>query len=632
MAEEKQEQHQDVSEFAALLEQSLVQLREGEVVRGKVVAIVRDKAVVDVGYKSEGEVSLSEFPRGEDGKPAVEIGDEVEVLVEQLQDEQGVIWLSKEKADKMRVWSELEHVYNESDGVVWGKVVSRVKGGYTVDLGGVKAFMPGSQADIKPIKDMNSLVGQEGKFKILKLSKRRGSVNIVVSRRSVIEKEQEKRRRNLMENLREGAVLEGRVKNITDYGAFIDLGGIDGLLHKSDISWDREVQPTDVLVEGNDVEVKVLKVQKDDSGTLKVSLGLKQLEPDPWASVLDKYKEGDVVQGRVTKVLDYGIFVKLEPGIEGFVYVSEMSWTHKIKNPAKFFSVGDEIEAVVTEINQPERKISLSVRRTEPNPWDTVAEKYPPGTRLQSKIKNITEFGIFVGIDKGIDGLIHVSDISWSSRVKEPAELFQKGQEVEAVVKYIDKENQRFALSMKDLVPDPWLQVPEKYKVGDIVEGEVINITDFGLFIQLEEGVEGLIHVSELARDKVDDPREVAGVGDKVSAEIISIDPAERRIRLSIKSLRVREEKDAVSADDEVAPPPPSEPERLGDLVRKVVGEEIGKEGEKTESDSASDDGVSEPEPESSAEGEAEEAVEAEDGAEAEAETEPVEEGEAEEK
>ncbi len=593
MVDEKQGQ-QGSDDFAALLEQSFVQLQEGEVVKGKVVAIVHDKAIVDVGYKSEGEVSLSEFPIGDDGNPQVQVGDEVEVLIEQLQDEEGMIWLSKEKADKMRVWGELERVFNEGDGEVWGKVVSRVKGGYTVDLGGVKAFMPGSQADIKPIKDMNSLVGQEGKFKILKLSKRRGSVNIVVSRRAVIEKEQEERRRTLMDNLKEGAILKGRVKNITDYGAFIDLGGIDGLLHKSDISWDREVQPADVLSEGDDVTVKVLNILREDDGTLKVSLGMKQLEPDPWDSVPDKYKEGDLVRGKVTKVLDYGIFVKLEPGVEGFVYVSEMSWTHKIKNPGKFFSVGDEVEAVVMEVNQRERKISLSIRRTEPNPWDIVAEKYPPGTRIRSKIKNITEFGIFVGIDKGIDGLIHVSDISWSSRVKDPAELFQKGQEVEAVVKYIDKENQRFALSMKDLMPDPWLQVPEKYKVGDVVEGEVINITDFGLFVQLEEGVEGLIHVSELALEKVDDPRKFASVGDRITAEIISIDPAERKIRLSVKSLHVREERADEVVEEESTSPPLSRPERLGDLVKKAVEEQLKKEGQLKADASGGDAGAGE--------------------------------------
>ena len=569
MVDEKQKQ---ASNFVALLEKSLTQLREGEIVKGKIVAVTRDKVLVDVGYKAEGAISKFEFVLDGRGNPQVSVGDEVEVLVEMLQDEDGRIWLSKEKADKMRVWSKLEHVYDEGDGVVEGKIVVRVKGGYTVDLDGVKAFMPGSQADVKPIKDMNVLVGQDGRFKILKLSKRRGSVNIVVSRKAVAEQEHEERRKYLMENLKEGAIFKGRVKNVTDYGAFIDLGGIDGLLHKSDISWDRETQPSDILQEGEDVSVKILKIQAEDDSAMKVSLGLKQLSPDPWKTVPEKYKEGDIVQGRVTKILDYGIFVKLEPGIEGFVYISEMSWTHKIKNPSKYFKVGDEVEAIVTDVNPHERKISLSIRRIEPNPWDVVAERYPPGTVIKSKVKNVTEFGVFVGIDEGIDGLIHVSDISWSPRTKNPFDMFQKGQDVEALVKYIDKENQKFALSIKDLVPDPWISVPEKFKVGDVVAGEVINITDFGLFVQLQEGVEGLIHVSELSLEKIENPRDFAKVGDKITAEIISIDPAERKIRLSVKSLREREERETIVAANQKAQAPV---ESLGDLVKKAAEDNL---------------------------------------------------------
>lgn len=578
MVDEKQQQK--TSDFVALLEKSLKQLNEGEIVKGKIVAITRDKVLVDVGYKAEGAIPIAEFLVNERDRPKISVGDEVEVLVELLQDDDGRIWLSKEKADKMRVWSELERVYDEGDGVVLGRIVARVKGGYTVDLGGVKSFMPGSQADVKPIKDMNALVGQDGRFKILKLSKRRGSVNIVVSRKAVAEREYEERKKYLMENLKEGAVIKGRVKNVTDYGAFIDLGGIDGLLHKSDVSWDREIQPADALREGEDVNVKILKIQTEDDGSIKVSLGMKQLQLDPWKAVPEKYKEGDIVQGRVTKILDYGIFVRLEPGIEGFVYISEMSWTHKIKNPSKYFKVGDEIEAIVTDVNPQERKISLSIRRIEPNPWDIVAEKYPPGTTIKSKIKSITEFGVFVGIDEGIDGLIHISDISWSPKARNPFELFEKGQDVEAVVKYIDKENQKFALSIKDLIEDPWLSVPEKFKVGDMVTGEVINITDFGLFVQLQEGIEGLIHVSELSLEKVDNPRDFAKAGDKITAEIISIDPAERKIRLSVKSLREREERENIIAATQKVQETPNE--NLGDLIRKASEEKL-KEDNKEE-------------------------------------------------
>lgn len=521
--------------FEQLLEASDFTPKEGEVVRGTIITISDDHVTVDIGYKSEGQMNINEF-LDENRNVTVKEGDVVDVLLELQEDEDGSIVLSKEKADRMKVWDEIASAYN-SDGIVEGRIISRVKGGLAVDIG-VRAFLPGSQVDLRPVRNLEHLIGELFKFKILKFNKRRG--NIVLSRRALLEKEREALRSNTLMKLTVGAKLPGIVKNITDYGAFIDLGGIDGLLHITDMSWGRVNHPSELFEIGDEVEVMVLKYDEERQ---RVSLGLKQCSPDPWIEASAKYQVAEHVKGKVVSLTDYGAFVELEEGVEGLVHVSEMSWTKKIKHPNKILAVGDVIETVVLDIDAENRRISLGLKQTEPNPWDIVEERYPVGTRIIGKIRNITDFGVFVGIDEGIDGLIHISDISWTQRIKHPGELFKKSQEVEAIVLNIDRENERFSLGIKQLTDDPWLNVPGKYHIGDIVNGEVLNITDFGIFVYLEEGVEGLIHVSELSSKKVDSPGDFAKVADTITAEIIDIDPKERRIRLSVKSLEQNSEK-----------------------------------------------------------------------------------------
>ena len=520
----------DEMSFAELFETtSLNQHNEGDVVKGRVVAIDGDWVMVDIGYKSEGVIPLDEF-RDENKAVHVKAGDEVEVLLESVEDETGMIILSKEKADKMKVWDEIYNAYN-ADGVVKGRIVSRVKGGLSVDIG-VRAFLPGSQVDLRPVRNIDKMIGQEYEFKILKFNKRRG--NIVLSRRALLEKEREALRQETLKNLKEGATLDGIVKNITDYGAFIDLGGIDGLLHITDMSWGRINHPSELFEVGDEIKVMVLKYDEERQ---RVSLGYKQIQPDPWNQVAAKYQVNQRVKGKVVSLTDYGAFVELEDGIEGLIHVSEMSWVKKVKHPSKILAVGDVIETVVLDINTEARRISLGLKQTAANPWEIVKQKYPVGTRILGKIRNITDFGIFVGIDEGIDGLIHISDISWTQRIKHPAELFKKGQEVEAVVLNIDSENERFSLGIKQILEDPWKTITTRFHVGDVVEGEVNNVTEFGAFVDLGEGIEGLIHVSELSSKKVEDPTQQVKVGDKIMVEIIKIDERERKIRLSRRNL-----------------------------------------------------------------------------------------------
>ena len=533
--DEEEELSEDGMTFAELLEAHQDTPREGEVTQGTVIAIINDVVTVDIGYKSEGHMSIHEF-EDESGELDVNVGDVVDVLLELQEDDEGAIVLSKEKADRMKVWDKISDAY-QADGIVEGKIVSRVKGGLAVDIG-VRAFLPGSQVDLRPVRNLESMIGEMFSFKILKFNKRRG--NIVLSRRALLETEREELRTNTLDRLDVGARLPGIVKNLTDYGAFIDLGGIDGLLHITDMSWGRVNHPTELFEIGDEVEVMVLKYDQEKQ---RVSLGLKQCSPDPWSNVANKYKFEDKVKGKVVSLTDYGAFIEIEEGIEGLVHVSEMSWTKKIKHPSKILAVGDVIDTIILDIDADSRRISLGLKQTEPNPWDIVEERYPVGTRIIGKIRNITDFGIFVGIDEGIDGLIHISDISWTQRIKHPSELFKKGQEVEAIVLNIDRGNERFSLGIKQLTEDPWLRVPERYTIGDIVTGEALNITDFGIFVYLEEGVEGLVHVSELSSKKVDNPADFSKVGESITAEIISIDPKERRIRLSVKSIEEGGEK-----------------------------------------------------------------------------------------
>ncbi len=525
------EEEEDISpeEMARLIDQSFQTIQEGEVARGKIVAIENDYVVVDIGYKSEGQIPIREF-MDSDGNLQAEVGQEVDVLLERAEDEDGIIILSREKAAKIKVWDQISRVYNE-DGVITGTIVGRVKGGMSVDIG-VPAFLPGSQVDLRPVRNLDALIGQTFQFKILKFNKKRS--NIVLSRRVLLEKEREEKKRETLKILEEGRVMDGVVKNITDYGVFVDLGGIDGLLHITDMSWGRVNHPSDMFSIGDKITVKVLHFDRERE---RVSLGLKQLKEDPWKHAAEKYPVGTRVQGRVVSLADYGAFVEVEEGVEGLIHVSEMSWTRKVRHPSKVVSVGDIVEAVVLSINPEAKRISLGMKQVEPNPWDVIAEKYPVGTTIEGKVKNITDFGIFIGIDEGIDGLVHISDISWTKRIKHPSELFKKGDEVQAVVLNIDRENERFSLGIKQLQPDPWEEIPYKYQVGTKVTGTVTNVTDFGVFVELEEGIEGLIHVSEISQEKIKTPIGMFEVGQTVTAKVVSVSRRERKIGLSLRRL-----------------------------------------------------------------------------------------------
>ena len=515
--------------FKDLYEESLHEVQEGEVIKGTVIHIGPEFVTVDIGFKSEGQVALREFNNRE-GVPVVSIGDPIDVLVERKESEVGMVTLSKEKADKYKFWEEISRAWNE-DQVIEGKIISRIKGGLTVDIG-IAAFLPGSQVDIRPIRNLEKLIGTTHKFKIIKLNRRRG--NVVLSRRILLEKERETLRGKTMETLAEGQIVEGIVKNITDYGAFIDLGGIDGLMHITDMSWGRINHPADVLKVGEKIKVKVLQFDRENQ---RLSLGLKQTLADPWEKASEKYTVGARVKGKVTSITDYGSFVQLEEGVEGLVHVSEMSWTKKVRHPSKILSVGDEVEVMVLEVDLEHKRISLGLKQTTANPWDTIGERYPVGTKIQGRIKNITEFGIFIGIDEGIDGLVHISDMSWTQHLKHPSELFKKGQEVQAIVLNIDKENQRFSLGMKQLNRNPWDEIHHRYRVGQMVKGKVTNVTKFGAFVELEAGIEGLVHISELSHKRVDKAGEVVNAGDEIQAVVINVDPKKHKIGLSLKDM-----------------------------------------------------------------------------------------------
>jgi len=529
---------QTCASFAELFEQGTSRLKEGEVCKGRVLSIDEDHVQVDVGFKSEGLIDSWEF-MDKAGNVLVKVGDTVDVLLEEAEDEEGRIILSKEKADRLKIWDEISDAY-EADQAVEGKILSRVKGGLSVDIG-VKAFLPGSQVDLRPVRNLEGLLGERLQFKIIKFNKRRG--NIVLSRRALLEKEREKMRAKTLETLQEGQIIDGVIKNITDYGAFIDLGGIDGLLHVTDMSWGRVNHPSELFRVGDEIKVKVLKF---DTDTQRVSLGLKQIQPDPWVDAAMRYPIGVRIQGRVVSLTDYGAFVELEPGIEGLVHVSEMSWTKRVKHPSKLVAIGDSVEAVVLDVDEVNRKISLGMKQTEPNPWAVIEDKYPIGTRVSGEIRNITNFGIFVGLEEGIDGLVHVSDISWTEQIKHPSEKFNKGDVVEAVVLKIDRENEKFSLGIKQLESNPWDDIQQKYPLGTEVTGEVTNVTDFGAFVKLEDGIEGLVYSSELAAEPVDKPSDAVSNGDSVTALVTKVDPVDQKISLSIKALSDREQRDAL--------------------------------------------------------------------------------------
>ncbi len=521
--------------FQEILESSMKDLKEGEIVQGEVIQITSDNVVVDVGYKSEGRIPISQF-QNKEGTTTVKVGDSVQVFLEQWEDDDGEIVLSKDKADQLRVWEEINKVL-EKDGVIEGKVSAVIKGGLSVDIG-VEAFLPGSQVDLHPIRDLASLIGQTFKFKVLKFNKRRG--NIVLSRRALLEKEREELRKETVVSLKEGQIVEGIIKNITDYGLFVDLGGIDGLLHITDISWGRVTNPSEMFKIGEKIKVKIISFDRENE---RVSLGYKQIKPDPWEEAEQKYPIGARVQGKIVNITNYGAFIELEEGIEGLIHISEMSWIKKVRHPSQLLSIGDLVEAMVLDLDVPRKRISLSLKQLETNPWVIMEEKYPPGTVIEGKVKNITDFGIFFGFDEGIDGLVHISDISWTQKIKHPSELYKKGQEVQAVVLSIDKENERFSLGIKQLEKDPWDGITERYQPKQKITGTITNVTSFGVFLELGEGIEGLIHISEMGDVKVDSCKP----GEELSAVITNIDKKGRKISLSIKELTELTEKEDVT-------------------------------------------------------------------------------------
>ena len=527
-------------DFASLFEQSLKTPQPGDVVTGRVVSIGRDAVTVDIGYKCEGAIALHEFLT-RDGECTVHEGDDVDVFFEGTDQETGAVHLSHQKALQLVVWRDVERAFQD-EGTVEGTIVGKVKGGLKVDIG-VPAFLPGSHADIRPARNLDRYIGQRGRFAVLKFNRSRG--NVVVSRRSVLERERTQLKEETLRVLEEGVILEGVVKNITDYGAFVDLGGIDGLLHVTDMSWTRVGHPSDVVSVGDRVKVVVLRYDPERE---RVSLGMKQIMPDPWTSVAERFPIGCRIRGKVVNITDYGAFVELEPGLEGLIHVSEMSWTRRVAHPSKVLEVGQEVEVQVLGIDAGNRRVSLGLKQVEPNPWEMVRVNHPVGSHIKGKVKSITDFGLFVELSEGIDGLVHVSDLHWTKRVKHPSELYSKGDEVEAIVLGIDVNNERISLGIKQLAEDPWARVPRAYPSGTRVRGKVTSVTDFGVFVELEEGVEGLIHVSQLSTERVDRPASLYSVGDEVEAEVTQVDPREKRIALSIKALRRSEEREEVDA------------------------------------------------------------------------------------
>jgi small subunit ribosomal protein S1 len=528
------------NDFEALMEESLKAPRSGDVLVGRVLMITRDSVIIDINYKCEGQVPLAEF-LDHDGHPTVKEGDEVDVYFEGTETDNGTVMLSHAKAEKFKVWRELDRAF-QTETPVEGVVLGKVKGGLKVDIG-VPAFLPGSHVDIRPARNLDRYVGQRGRFQILKFNRARG--NVVVSRRSVLERERASLKEQTLKVLEEGVILEGTVKNITDYGAFIDLGGIDGLLHITDMAWGRLQHPSEVLKVGDKVKVVVLKYDPERE---RVSLGMKQIMPDPWTKVAEAYPPGTRIKGKVVSVTDYGAFVEIEKGVEGLIHVSEMSWSKRAVHPSKVVNPNDEVEVQVLGVDEANRRISLGLKQTEANPWEELAEKHPIGSQIKGKVKSITDFGVFVEIEQGIDGLVHISDLSWTKKIRHPSEVCKKGDELEAVVLGIDVENERVSLGVKQLSADPWNTVAERYPLNTRIHGKVSSVADFGVFVEIEEGIEGLIHISQLSNERVDKPSSLYKVDDALEALVVQLDPKERRIGLSIKALKQHEEREEMQA------------------------------------------------------------------------------------
>ena len=520
-----------MTEMQELIAKSLRDFKEGSIVKGRVLEIRPREVLVDIGYKSEGVIPSSEF----DDMDQVEVGDEVEVLLERLENEDGMVVLSKEKAAHKQNWDKIVKVF-EGDGLIKGKVKAVVKGGLTVNIG-VEAFLPGSQIDIVPPRDLQQFVGNTYDFKIVKINDERK--NVVLSRREIIEQERAEKRSRFLESVQVGNTVKGTVKNLTDFGAFIDLDGMDGLLHITDMTWGRLTHPSELLKIGQEVDVVVLDINKEKE---RVSLGLKQTQRNPWDKIEERFPVGAKVRGKVTNLVPYGAFVEIEEGVEGLIHVSELSWTKRITRPSDVLTQGQEIEAVVLGVNKEEQKISLGVRQLDPNPWDAIEQRYAMGSVVKGKIRNMTAYGAFVELEEGIDGMIHVSDLSWTRKINHPSEVLKKNDEVEAIVLDIDKVNQRISLGIKQLESDPWKEIDQKYKIGDLVTGKVTKLASFGAFVQLQDDIDGLVHISQLSEEHVAKVKDVLKVGQEVEARVIKVDKAERRIGLSIKAAHYSDE------------------------------------------------------------------------------------------
>jgi len=568
-----EEIREDGLTFSQMFEESQKgsKFQEGEVVEGQVVRADHDYVTIDIGYKSEGTINAAEFFDNQ-GNLTVEVGDHILVYIERVEDEEGRLILSKEKADVLRAWDEISEAC-EKDELVEGTVVAKVKGGLSVDIG-VKAFLPGSQVDIRPTKNLDQYIGKTFKFKIIKFNKKRG--NIVLSRRLLLMEERARMKEQTLSKIEEGMVTEGSIKNLTEYGAFIDLGGLDGLLHITDMSWGRIKHPSELFKVGDKIKVKVLKYDEEKE---RVSLGYKQLLPDPWNTVEERYNVGMRVKGKVVSLTDYGAFVELEPGVEGLVHVSEMSWTQRVKHPSKLVNENDVVEAIVLDVDTGNRRISLGMKQIEPNPWDLLAEKYPVGSKMKGIVKNTTDFGVFVGVPEGVDGLIHVSDISWENKSVDPNTMFKKGDEVECLVLSIDKAAEKFSLGIKQLSDDPWRSVAERFAPGTRVKGKVTKVADFGIFLEVENGVEGLLHVSELDGDgKPKDKLKTIQEGTEIECLVTAVDMKEHKLSLSVKALNKAEERENLRAYAKQSQG--SSRASLGDLLKEAMS---GNKDETTE-------------------------------------------------
>lgn len=601
-------------EYEALIrgyEETLRELEEGEVVSGRVVHVTEDNITVDVGFKSEGIIPRHEFPEGEE----IHVGDEVEVYLERMEDQDGVVVLSKKRADFMRVWNRIKDAYDNQE-IVEGTLMRRIKGGIVVNLMGVDAFLPGSQIDLRQVPDMDSLIGQKMRFKVIKLNKKRR--NIVISRRVVLEEEREQKKKEIISDLEVGQVREGYVKNITDFGAFIDLGGIDGLLHITDMSWGRMKHPSEIVSIGDKINVKILEFDRERE---RLSLGLKQLTPHPWENINEKYHEGQRVMGRVVSITDYGAFIEIEKGIEGLIHISEMSWTKKIHHPSQVVEMGDEVEAVILKIDAEEQKISLGLKQTEPDPWEVLEERYPVGSKVRGIVRNLTAFGAFIEIEEGIDGLVHISDMSWTRRIHHPSEVVHKGDEIDVVILGIDKDRRRVSLGIKQLIDDPWDELEQIYVVGKETQGKVVKLLEQGVVVELPDDVEGFVPISHLAKDDLEKPADTFKVDDELPLKVIDFDKRNKRIVLSVKAYF--EDKEAAELEEYMMKYSQSEGETLGDVLgdaTPVAGTPAEPEAEPTPEETPAEQHPEEPTPENASPEESDPAPAEEETAEPEAE------------